>query len=314
MTSERRAGGPAVDAGSTGDAAADSTAVPSSPLEPVPMAPVPPPERRTRSGRNLPAAIGVGLALAVLGLASLYAAPLAFTVVIAAVVVLGVWELSNALHSAQVRMPVLPVAVGGAAMVAAAYRGGAESLLVALMLTVLAVFAWRMVESPSGFVRDVTAAVFAVAYVPFLASFTVLLVASDHGQDRVLVFLLMIVLSDVGGFAAGVLFGRHPLAPRISPKKSWEGLVGSALFAGVGGALAVPALLDGPAWTGVVVGLVLMLVGTVGDLVESMVKRDLGIKDMGRLLPGHGGVMDRLDSLLLASPVAYLLLTWLVPA
>jgi phosphatidate cytidylyltransferase len=156
--------------------------------------------------------------------------------------------------------------------------------------------------------------VFLAVYLPFLAGFVALLIRSDDGVWRVLTFILVTIASDIGGYAAGVLFGRHPMAPRISPKKSWEGFAGSALFSAVGGAIALPALLDGAVWQGVVTGLALMLVATLGDLGESMIKRDLGIKDMGSLLPGHGGMMDRLDSLLLAAPVAYLLLSWFVPA
>jgi phosphatidate cytidylyltransferase len=130
----------------------------------------------------------------------------------------------------------------------------------------------------------------------------------------VVVFILLTVLSDVGGFVAGVLFGRHPMAPTVSPKKSWEGFAGSALFCAIGGAVVLPALLDGAPLEGVLLGVAIMLTATVGDLGESMIKRDLGIKDMGTLLPGHGGLMDRLDSLLPNAPVAYLLLAWLVPA
>jgi phosphatidate cytidylyltransferase len=128
------------------------------------------------------------------------------------------------------------------------------------------------------------------------------------------VFIVLTVLSDVGGYVAGVLFGKHPMAPTVSPKKSWEGFAGSALFCAVGGAVLLPTLLDGEIWEGVVCGLAVMLAATLGDLGESMIKRDLGIKDMGSLLPGHGGIMDRLDSLLPAAPVTFLLLSWLVPA
>lgn len=286
----------------------------SSPLEPVPMAPVPPPESRTRAGRNLPAAVGVGVALAGLVLLSLYVERVVFVGVLVVAVTVALWELTNAFHAGRVRVPVVPVMVGAWAMLVAAYVGGAEPLLVALVLTVLATLLWRLPENPRGYVRDVTAGVFAAMYVPLLASFAALLVAPDDGADRVVVFILLTSLSDIGGYATGVFFGRHPMAPSISPKKSWEGFAGSALFCGVGGALALPAMLGGQWWEGVVVGLALMVAGTLGDLGESMVKRDLDIKDMGSLLPGHGGLMDRLDSLLLAAPVAYLLLSWLVPA
>jgi phosphatidate cytidylyltransferase len=278
------------------------------------MEPVPPPERRTRAGRNLPAAIAVGVGLAALILLLLYLWKPAFVGLVVVAAVLGVWELGNALQAGRVRLPLVPVGVGAAAVVVAAYAGGTEPMVVALALTVLAVMLWRLPENPAGYVRDVSAGVLATMYVPFLAGFAVLLARPDDGADRVVVFILLTVLSDVGGYAAGVFFGKHPMAPGISPKKSWEGLAGSVLFCAVGGAVAVPLLVDGRVWEGVVMGVAVTAVATLGDLGESMIKRDLGIKDMGSLLPGHGGVMDRLDSLLPTAPVAYLLLTWLVPA
>jgi phosphatidate cytidylyltransferase len=286
---------------------------PASPMEPVPMVPIPPPERRSRAGRNLTAAIGVGLGLGAVILLSLYLYKASFVAVVIVAVVLGLWELSNALNADRVRVAVVPVAVGGVAMLVAAYVGGSEPLVVALALTVLATMVWRLPEPPAGYVRDVTSGVFATVYVPFLAGFAILLLRADDGADRVVVFILLTVLSDVGGYVAGVLFGRHPMAPGISPKKSWEGFAGSALFTAVGGAVTLPLLLDGPVLGGVAVGVAVMLTATLGDLGESMIKRDLGIKDMGSLLPGHGGVMDRLDSLLPAAPVTFLLLSWIVP-
>ncbi len=286
----------------------------SSPLEPVPMQPVPPPERRTRAGRNLPAAIGVGLGLAAVILLSLYVWKPAFIVVVVAAVVLAVYELSNAFGADRVRVPVVPLVVGSVAIVVSAYAGGSEAMVVALALTVLGTMLWRSPENPKGYVRDVTAATFAALYVPFLAGFAALMLRPDDGADRVVVFIVLVVLSDTGGYVAGVLFGKHPMAPTVSPKKSWEGFGGSALFCAVGGAVAVPVLLEGELWEGVLIGLAVMMTATLGDLGESMIKRDLGIKDMGSLLPGHGGMMDRLDSLLPAAPVTYLLLSWLVPA
>ncbi len=286
----------------------------SSPLEPVPMQPVPPPERRSRAGRNLPAAIGVGLGLAVVIVVSLYVWKPAFVGVVVAAVVLAVYELSNAFGADRVRVPVVPLAVGAVAIVVSAYAGGSEAMVVALALTVLGTMLWRSPENPKGYVRDVTAATFAALYVPFLAGFAVLLLRPDDGADRVVVFIVLVVLSDTGGYVAGVLFGKHPMAPTVSPKKSWEGFAGSALFCAVGGAVALPELLEGEAWQGALIGLAVMVTATLGDLGESMIKRDLGIKDMGSLLPGHGGMMDRLDSLLPAAPVTYLLLAWLVPA
>jgi len=286
----------------------------SSPLEPVPMEPVAPPERRSRAGRNLPAAIAVGVSLAALVVVSLYVWKVAFLGVLVVAVVIALSELTNAFRAGRVRLPQVPVRVGAVAILVSAYAGGTEPMLVALMLTFLAVLLWQLPENPTGYVRNVTAGVFATMYVPFLAAFAALLLRADDGPDRVVAFILLTVLSDVGGFAAGVLFGRHPMAPTVSPNKSWEGFAGAALFCAVGGAVTLPALLDGPAWAGVLVGLAVMTAATLGDLGESMIKRDLGIKDMGSLLPGHGGMMDRLDSLLLTAPVTYLLLSWLVPA
>ena len=292
----------------------DQEAEGGSPLEPVPMQAVPPPERRTRAGRNLPAAIGVGLGLGVLILVALYVWKPAFVVVILAAAVLGVWELTHAFAADRIRVPVVPLAIGAAAIVVSAYAGGSEAMLVALALTVLAVMLWRAPENPNGYVRDVTASTFAALYVPFLAGFAALMLRDDDGADRVVAFIALVVLSDVGGYVAGVLFGRHPMAPTVSPKKSWEGFGGSALFCAAGGAALFPTVLEGVAWQGALVGLAVMVTATLGDLGESMIKRDLGIKDMGSLLPGHGGIMDRLDSLLPAAPIAYLLFSWLVPS
>jgi len=189
-----------------------------SPLEPVPMEPVPPPERRTRAGRNLPAAIAVGLGLGAVILLTLYLWKPAFLPVIGAAVVIAVWELTNALHADRVRVPVVPVLVGALAILGAAYAGGSEPMLVALTLTILATLLWRLPENPAGYVRDITAGVFVTMYVPFLAAFAALLLRADDGADRVVVFIALTVLSDVGGYVAGVLFGRHPMAPTVSPK------------------------------------------------------------------------------------------------
>jgi phosphatidate cytidylyltransferase len=266
-----------------------------------------------RAGRNLPVAIGVGVALAALLLLSLYVVKAAFVAVVTLAILLAVWELIQALAGRGIAAPVVPVGVGAVAMIVGAYLGGSQALVVALALTVLGVIVWRLTDGPGGYVKDMTAGVFTAVYVPFLAAFAVLMVVPADGEYRVTTFFLVTTFSDIGGYAAGVLFGRHPMAPAISPKKSWEGFAGSAVACMAVGAASVTLLLGEAWWKGLLLGAAILVAATLGDLGESMVKRDLGVKDMGTLLPGHGGVMDRIDSLLLSAPVAWLLLAVLVP-
>jgi len=273
-----------------------------------------------RAGRNLPQAIGVGLGLGAVLLLSLFVRREAYVVVVVVATVYGSIEVSRALRSRHLQVPVLPVAAGAVAMVPGAFYGGGATLAVAYALTVFAVLAWRFVSPGDGAggptaastVRDVAGGVFVATYVPLLASSTLLMLREPHGAWRVLLFVVLVVASDIGGFAAGVLFGRHPMAPSVSPKKSWEGLGGSFAAGAVLGAVLLPLMLGGSWWGGALLGLAAVAVATLGDLSESMLKRDLGIKDMGDLLPGHGGVMDRLDSLLPAAPVVHLLLIALI--
>ncbi|MDQ6649436.1 MAG: phosphatidate cytidylyltransferase [Actinomycetota bacterium] len=276
-------------------------------------APVPAPAPASRAGRNLPVAIAVGLALAAVLIASLYARKAVFVGVLVLAIGVGIRELVRAVRTTGANPPLVPLVVGGAAMGVLAYAGGAQALLVALVLTVLACLVWRLPDGGAGYLRDLAAGTLVAVYVPFLAGFAALLLIPPDGPRRVTVFIATVVCSDVGGYAAGALFGRHPMAPSVSPKKSWEGLVGSVLACSMGGALMVRLLLHGAWWQGLVFGLAVVLTATVGDLGESMVKRDIGIKDMGTLLPGHGGLMDRLDSLLPTAPVAWLLLSAFVP-
>ena len=271
------------------------------------------PGRQSRAGRNLPVAIGVGLGLGALIIASLFVRKVAFIVLVAVVVVGALRELSSAFQERGIRFPVLPATVGGVGMLATAYFRGEGALAATLALTAVATLVWRLADGSEGFLRDAGAGVLAAVYVPFLAGFAALLTAADHGAQRVLIFLILVVCNDTGGYAAGVLFGRHPMAPAISPKKSWEGLAGSVVTAAAAGAITLVTMLHGQAWQGAVLGIAVVASATLGDLVESMIKRDLGIKDMGSLLPGHGGLMDRLDSLLPTAPVVWLLLSLFVP-
>ncbi|MFG2311053.1 phosphatidate cytidylyltransferase [Streptomyces sp. NPDC048566] len=289
---------------------------PQSPQEPMPSAapqPAPAPQKKS-AGRDLGAAIGVGVGLGAVIVASLFVVKAVFVGVIAVAVVVGLWELTSRLEERKgIKAPLVPLAVGGAAMVVAGYVRGAEGAWVAMALTALAVLVWRMTEPPEGYLKDVTAGVFAAFYVPFLATFVAMMLTADDGPRRVLTFLLLTVVSDTGAYAVGWRFGKNKLAPRISPGKTREGLFGAIAFAMAAGALCMQFLIDDGTWRqGLVIGLAVAASATLGDLGESMIKRDLGIKDMGTLLPGHGGIMDRLDSLLPTAPVVWLLLVLFV--
>jgi phosphatidate cytidylyltransferase len=271
------------------------------------------PKRTSRAGRNLPAAIGVGVGLGILIIGSLVLRKELMLVIIVAAIGVGVWELRRGLGQVGINVPLVPSLVGSVSMVLSAYRGGGQALSVTLGLTCVGILLWRIADGVGDAVRDVAGGFFVAVYPSFLAGFAALMLAPQDGARRTVTFILVTVLSDVGGYAFGVLFGKHPMAPSVSPKKSWEGFAGSVLTCVVGGAIAIPLLVHGPWWGGAVLGACAAVAATVGDLTESTVKRDLGIKDMSTILPGHGGVMDRLDSLLLVAPIAWALLQVLVP-
>ena len=265
---------------------------------------------KPRAGRNLPAAIAVGLGLVLVVLASLVIQPAAFLGVIVVAACVGVWEMVRALRAAGADAPLIPLLAGALLMTGLARYGGPDALVLGLVATVLAAVIWRIADGVAAVRRDLTASVLVAVYVPFLLAFAVLLQLPDTYQDgrwRVLCTLLAVVLSDTGGYAVGVFLGRHKMAPSISPGKTWEGFAGSVGAAAIGSSLLLYFLLGIPLYWGLLFGAVLSVVAVIGDLGESMLKRDLGIKDMSNLLPGHGGVMDRLDSILFAVPTAYLL-------
>lgn len=266
--------------------------------------------RKSRAGRNLPAAILVGIGLLAVVGTSLYWRPEPFVLLVVLLMWAGLWELRQAFARRRLRLPVVPLFVGAAGMIVSAYRGGAEALFVAFVLTVAAAVVWRALDgSGLAAVRDSAAAVFAAAYLPFLAGFVVLMLAQPDGEIRVALFILLAVANDTGGYIAGVLLGRHPLARTVSPKKSWEGLAGSIVLATVVGVLGAVYVLGQSPVLGIALGVMTAITATVGDLAESLLKRDLELKDMGSLLPGHGGVLDRLDSMIITAPFVYLVLS-----
>ena len=273
-----------------------------------------PEEPKRRTGRNLPAAIGVGAGLGGLVVLTLFTVKATFLLYMGIALGIALAELTSALAKRDINIPVIPVAAGGVAVLACAYWLGPRDTLAALGLTVIAIIAWRLAGGASGYVKDTTAGVFAAAYLPFMGSFVAAMLVPADGPRRVLTFIILVICSDIGGYFAGITVGRHPMAPVISPKKTWEGFAGSAAACLVGGWLCVTLLLHGHWWQGLLTGAAVVLAATIGDLVESMIKRDLDIKDMGTLLPGHGGVLERLDSLLVAAPGVWLLLYLFIPA
>ena len=272
------------------------------------------PAKSSRAGRNLPAAIAVGVTLGVLIVLALALAKVTFLILVALAVAAGVWELRRALAQVAIHVPLVPSLVGSLSMLGSAYFGGGQALALTLGLTCVGILLWRVADGVADAMRDIAGGMFVALYPSFLAGFAALLLAApDDGAKRVFVFILVTVLSDIGGYLFGVLWGRHPMAPSVSPKKSWEGFTGSVLACMVGASLAIPLALGGPWWSGLILGALVAVGATVGDLTESTIKRDLGIKDMSTILPGHGGVMDRLDSLLITAPLTWALLSVFVP-
>ena len=293
--------------------------------ESPPASPEVPKKDHGRAGRDLRAAIISGLTLVSLILAALLLWKVAFIGIVVLAVGVAVWELHRGLGAKGINIPEQPLIVGGSVMVIVAYVWGAPALVTATAVAALAVMLWLLRRGVEGYVQNATASVFTLIYVPFLGSFVALLLAEggasgltfgsyldDPGVLGVITFITITVASDIGGYAAGVLFGKHPMAPVISPKKSWEGFAGSLVTCVGAGIGLVVVLLDSAWWIGILLGLIAVVMATLGDLCESVMKRDLGIKDMSQIIPGHGGLMDRLDSLLATVAPIWLVLHYLV--
>lgn len=282
-----------------------------------------PPKKKSRAGRNLPAAIAVGAFLAFTIVAILIWDRYLWVLLVAIAMPVATHEVVRRLREAGYVIPVIPLLVGGQLMIWLTWPYHAAGALAGFGATAVVCMFWRLAlgsttaphgstDSPSGnYLRDVAATVFLAAWVPLFASFSVLLVYPPNGSGRVFCLMIGVVASDVGGYAVGVLFGKHPMVPSISPNKSWEGLAGSLFFGVTAVTLTTTLLAHRPAWIGLLLGLTIVATATLGDLVESQIKRDLGIKDMGRILPGHGGLMDRLDGTLPSAVATWIVLTLL---
>ena len=260
-----------------------------------------------RAGRNLPVAIAVGLGLFATVIASLFIDDRFFAILAAFGMMLAARELGHTLVvGLSTRMSILLQILSPAIIVGAAI-GGPVGLLGTFVASSLLVLAVRLLDGQEAYVHHVTRSIFALAYAPLLAGFAVLLSTQENGAWKVLALILLTAATDLGGYAAGAIFGKHQMAPNVSPKKSWEGFAGALVLQLIVGIALWVFVFEQPWWQGAIVGFAMMLTATLGDLVESMIKRDLGIKDMGSLLPAHGGVMDRLDSLVVNAFVAWLL-------
>lgn len=282
-----------------------------------------PPAPKSRAGRDLPAALAVGISLFAYSVLTILYWPTGLILLLVVLMTLGAIEVHQALRKIGMHSAIVPIVVGTIAIIGGSYTAAvlepqtnvpwASVLLALLGGTVMLALMWRMPGGADGYVKDAAASLFIISYIPLLGSFIGLILAAPNGAMKAAAGFLCVAASDTGGYAVGATLGKHPMAPAISPKKTWEGLAGSIGLAVVVGVLMTVYVLGEPWWVGLVLALAIVLFGTAGDLIESLIKRDVGIKDMSSFLPGHGGVMDRLDSILVAAPAAWLVYYLLIP-
>ena len=258
-----------------------------------------------KAGRKLLPSILVSLTLIALVWSTLAYARVIFALLVAIAVSLGIREITRAFAAAGTHVSMRTLVLATCGLTYAAWNAGVAGLAVATAIAFPVLLIFRLRKGPQDFVKSATATTLALIYLPFLAGFLILLARPDDGLARVMTFVVLVGCNDTFGYLVGVLIGRHPLVPTISPKKSWEGLVGSVIFTCLGGALSFNYILDLQWWIGALVAIMIVFTATSGDLIESAMKRDLSLKDMGTLLPGHGGMLDRLDSVLLSAPALY---------
>jgi phosphatidate cytidylyltransferase len=261
-----------------------------------------------KAGRKLVPSIVVGLSLLGLIWFSLSVYKELFLLVLATAVVLGIREIVRAYNSRNIAISFPSLSIAAVALLGAAWVDGIAGLAIATAISFPILLIRLLLNGPEGFVGKATATTFSLLYLPFLAGFIILLATPSNGFQRVMTFVVLVGCNDTFGYFVGVLLGKHPLVPSISPKKTWEGLIGSVIFTILGGCLAFHYIMNMDWWIGIGVGLMIVFTATCGDLIESAMKRDLSLKDMGSLLPGHGGMLDRLDSVVLSAPAMWLAL------
>ena len=261
-----------------------------------------------RAGRKLLPSIGVSVFLILLVWFSLATYRVIFAGIVTLAIVLGIRELNKAFTAVDIHVPLWSLTTAGIALSAATWLGGVSGLAVATAIALPCLLVLLLPRGVENFVKTASASALALMYLPFLAGFLILLARPYNGLDRVMTLVVLVGSNDTFAYLTGVLFGKHPLAPKISPKKTIEGLIGSLIFTVFGGSLAFHYIMNSDWWLGALAGILTVFTATSGDLIESALKRDMAIKDMGNLLPGHGGIMDRLDSVLFAAPALWLAL------
>jgi phosphatidate cytidylyltransferase len=261
-----------------------------------------------RAGRKLLPSIAVSLSLIALVWFALAYQRAIFALVVTIAVVLGIRELNKAFTAVDIHIPLWSLTTAAVGLCAATWFGGISGLAVATAIAFPCLLVLLLPRGTVDFVKTASASALALVYLPFLAGFLILLARPSNGLERVMTFVVLVGCNDTFAYLTGVLFGKRPLAPKISPKKTIEGLLGSLVFTIAGGAIAFHYIMGAEWWLGALAGLLTVFTATSGDLIESALKRDMAIKDMGNLLPGHGGIMDRLDSVLFAAPALWLAL------
>lgn len=258
-----------------------------------------------RAGRKLIPSIIVGLILLAIIFSTMAFIPVLFAVFVGVAVLIALRELTSAFSAKEITTNYLHLAIATGLVLTSAWVGGLPGLAVSVALGFIILLFSVLLKGTDGFVKRATATAFSLLYPGFLAGFIFLLARSGDGFSYIATLVILVGCNDTFAYVFGVLFGKHPLAPQISPKKTWEGFIGGLVFAAIGSALAFYYLLDYHPLIGALAGLAGVLAATVGDLMESAIKRDLSIKDMGTLLPGHGGMLDRIDSALITAPVLW---------
>ncbi len=258
-----------------------------------------------RAGRKLIPSIFVSLLLLGLIFGTIAIAPLLFFALIWIVIMIGIREIAHAYRKGGIDLPDYVLMIAATVLLVATWSGNTQGLAVSAGLTIPILMFALLLISQKDFIKRSTSAVFITFYLAVLGGFILLLANDPDGALRIFALVALIACNDTFAYFAGVLIGKHKLAPSISPKKSWEGLIGGAVAAVIGGAAIFHYLFETNWIIGAAIGLMTVITATCGDLIESAIKRDLAIKDMSNLLPGHGGIMDRLDSALFTAPAVW---------